>query len=115
MRFSLEDLTRSCCDTSQIGALANCTGSSNNKKRKRATNTQIFGENRALDAQSQYSYYIISTTPTDNGILYASSEKSQPFTSIKSTSITLASSLSIPRKLFLTRLNKLFFCYYCNQ
>jgi len=78
--MALGSLQITCCDVTKIGE-ADCTASSN-KRRKRATNFQVRGENRPLDGQSNYTYYILSATPSDNGPLYAASERSRPFSSV---------------------------------
>ena len=79
--MALGNSQRSCCDVTQLGEPADCSGASTNGRQKRATETQIEGENRPLDGQSDYTYYVLSATPTKDGPVYAASGRSEPFSS----------------------------------
>ena len=79
--MALGDEKQSCCDAFQFGDLVDCTEDSSDRKRKRTTNTQIRGENRRLDGQSDYTYYVISASPSSDGPLYAASSRSPAFSS----------------------------------
>jgi len=80
-RIVLGDSKISCCDVAQLGLQADCSAASRSGRRKRATDTQITGENRPLDGQSNYTYYYLSATPSSDGPLFAVSNRSQPFSS----------------------------------
>ena len=71
---------RTCCDTSKIGQTANCTDAPLSKRNRRTADDQIKGENRRLNIGFRYTYYIITATPSNNEILFSSSELSPPFT-----------------------------------
>ena len=75
------DSRTTCCDVSQLGDAADCTAHSNNRRKKRAMNDQVQGKNRPLDGTSDYTYYILSASPSSNGPLYMASERSPPFSS----------------------------------
>ena len=81
-RMALGESHTSCCDVAQIGVQANCSEAPSSGRRKRATDTQINGENRPLDGQSDYTYYVMSATPTSDGPVFAASSRSQPFSSM---------------------------------
>ena len=79
-RMALGEPQTSCCDVAHIGVQADCSEAPTSGRRKRATNTQINGENRPLDGQSDYTYYVMSAT-TD-GPVFAASSRSRPFSSM---------------------------------
>ena len=80
--MALGESQTSCCDVAHIGIQANCSKAPSSGRRKRATDTQIYGENRPLDGQSDYTYYVMSATPTTSGPVFAASSRSQPFSSM---------------------------------
>jgi len=80
--MALGDSQVTCCDVVELGAQADCAETSDSNIRRRATNSQVQGENRPLDGESNYTYYMLSATPSDNGPLYAASDRSAPFSSV---------------------------------
>ena len=66
-QMPLGESQTSCCDVTQLGVQADCSEVPSSGRRKRATDSQIKGENRPLDGQSDYTYYILSATPTSDG------------------------------------------------
>ena len=92
-RMPLGDMKTSCCDVTQLGQQANCSGATTSARRKRAADTQITGQNRQLDGQSNYTYYVISATPTADGPAYTVSNRSEPFSSVVRTCECVLSSV----------------------
>jgi len=80
--MALGDLQVTCCDVVELGVQADCAETSDSNRQRRATNSQVQGENRPLDGESNYTYYMLSATPSDNGPLYAASDRSAPFSSV---------------------------------
>ena len=80
--MALGESQTSCCDVSKLGVQANCSEALSSGRQKRATNALVNGENRPLDGHSDYTYYVMSATPTSDGPVFAASGRSQPFSSM---------------------------------
>ena len=80
--LGLGDGRRTSCDVTITQS--NSSSALLNRGKKQATNGLIKGYNRPIENDTNYLYYVITSTPFGNETLYASSDQSKPFNSDES-------------------------------
>nr|CAB3265297.1 receptor-type tyrosine-protein phosphatase epsilon [Phallusia mammillata] len=78
--ITLGDGTSTCCDASQASGIGNCQNQTTSRQRRNAGNV-IRGQNRPLQNEAKYQYYVMTATPGDTGTIYTASPISEPVTS----------------------------------